>query len=80
MSDFTRSSVVQILKEVVPEIFLKAYKITECSGTVLVKVELAVWLVLIPPLWILWWWYRRKLERVIKESKPVGVRVVVMVD
>lgn len=80
MRDFARSSVVQLVKDTIPAIFLKSYKITECSGYVLIKVELALWIILVPPLWFLWWWYRRKLEKIIVAVRPAGIRVVVSVD
>lgn len=80
MRNFSKRTVEQIVKDTIPQFFLKSCKVIEFGGTVVVKIELAVWLIIVPPLWILWWWYRRKLEKIISQVRPVGIRVTVMVD
>jgi len=76
----TRSSIDTIVKSIIPSIFMKSYKTIECNGTVLINVELALWIILVPPLWFLWWWFRRQINKKVEAVRPAGVRVVVSVE
>jgi hypothetical protein len=59
---------------------MRSYKITEFGGTVYIKIELALWIMLVPLLWFLWWWYRRQIIKNVENVRPAGVRVVVVVE